>query len=1505
MTESQQYDELSDDQLRAIDSACMEFERALRQAEPVTIESLLPSVVPQIRTTLFRELLSVELEARLNRDEEPNVAEYETRFPDYSAEIFRAFAETEKLVASSHASVQILKAGQSMSAVRMQADIGIAPDHPGSSERTSSSVSQETTQLLPRHLGRYRLDKIVGQGAFGVVYQAHDEQLNRVVAVKTPHESIVADSQKAKAYLTEAQLVAGLDHPHIVPVYDFGSTDTVACYIVSRFIDGGSLSARLKRGSLSYADAATLTASIAEALQAAHRKGLIHRDVKPGNILIDTDGKAWLTDFGLALRDDNTLKGPKYVGTPAYMSPEQARGEEHRIDGRSDIFSLGAVLYEMLTGRPPFRASNQADLLQRIATTSPRPLRQYDEHIPRELERICLRALSQRASDRYATAHDMAENLREFLKELSSQQGTLPGERLRASVGSSRLNGSDPSIPILSSRSLEGSDAGLRSGSDLIKVVPRGLSSFDGHDAEFFLELLPGPRDRNGLPDSIRFWKRRIEETDADSTFAIGLIYGPSGCGKSSLMKAGLIPCLSPEVTTIYVEATDKGTENLLLRRLRNEYPELSKELGLTETLIALRREIIHSTGPKLLIVLDQFEQWLHSNKDAQNSELVKALRHCDGAHVQCIVMVRDDFWLAVSRFLQDLEVDAVPGRNVALVDLFSVDHAKSVLAAFGRAFGKLPETAGLVSRDQKTFLNNAVQGLADEGKVVSVRLSLFAEMMKDKSWTSTTLKEIGGATGIGVAFLEDAFSSSTAFPKHRLHQVAARRVLESLLPDSGTDIKGHMKSSDELCAASGYVDRRRDFDDLLRILDGELRLITPTELEEVAGDQWRVASEDNVSGNRATHHPAPATPNPPRFYQLTHDYLVPSLRDWLTQKQRETRRGRAELLLAERFALWNRKPENRNLPSAWEWLKIRLLTVRKRQTLPQREMLRQARRVHGLRWGIGLVTTMVIGIAMTQWVRNVRFNNLMDRMRTAVDTVASSDGAAVPVAVLNLGQYPSEHVLANLESRFAESHDSQKLALACAMAKYGKVDVDFIVDSIQNAPPSEVDNLAAALRQSKSDSVNALRRAAESRSSENDWVGKQRLAVVALHIGDASIASEMCQIRPDRIERLDFVLAWPAWRGDTQQLADFAGQLNDPALQSGLLTGLGAVRLEEVTIDAKRAWQPILTNWFQHANDAAVHSAAEWLLRRWRLEIPSIAASNAPVDGHQWQITKNSLSMVRIPAGTFQRRYGLMAKIAADPEFLTAPLQTVMLTHPILMSDREVTVRQFQQMMDDPTYNANEKAVRWRGADPVSSPTPDHPVQNVNWNDAVRFCNWLSHTEGLTPAYERTGKVWTMPAEGSRSRDFEEWRLVDRANGYRLPTSAEWEYACRAGSNTQDPFGDKVNTRFLEAFANTQSRVVLIEALEFNAEKCGSTPPNAWGLFDLHGNVREWIQDWVEAYPGQSAPDVDNVTDPTGPVENDPNLFKQIRDGIFYRTSTALVIDARFLGFRVVRTVE
>ena len=170
--------------------------------------------------------------------------------------------------------------------------------------------------------------------------------------------------------------------------------------------------------------------------------------------------------------------------------------------------------------------------------------------------------------------------------------------------------------------------------------------------------------------------------------------------------------------------------------------------------------------------------------------------------------------------------------------------------------------------------------------------------------------------------------------PEHRLHQKAAQAVLKALLPESGTDIKGQMRSRQELLEASGYANRPKDFDDLIHILDSEIRLITPTDPEgkEADGDSGSLTEPGQ------------------KYYQLTHDYLVHSLREWLTRKQKETRRGRAELKLAERSGLWNAKPENRHLPTLWEWLGIRTLTDPKKWTSPQRVMMSRATRLHSLR---------------------------------------------------------------------------------------------------------------------------------------------------------------------------------------------------------------------------------------------------------------------------------------------------------------------------------------------------------------------------------------------------------------------------------------------------------------------------------------------------------------------------------------------------------------------------
>ncbi len=487
-----------------------------------------------------------------------------------------------------------------------------------------------------------------------------------------------------------------------------------------------------------------------------HEHGLVHRDIKPANILLDNQGRPYLVDFGLALKDEDPSGGNCYAGTPAYMSPEQARGEAHRVDGRADIFSLGVVLYELLTERRPFHADSYDELRHQVETVDPRPPRSWNASITKELERICLKAMSKRAADRYETAGELAEDL-----------------QLYAEANVAQLSETDTTA-----ETTDTSDEAIGDSGSYMKIVPKGLRPYDASDANFFLGLLPGPRDRDGIPISITQWAAHIEHADERQPFSVGLIYGPSGCGKSSFVRAGLLPHLSPSVHAIYIEATAEDTEQRILKRLQRDYLDLEDHSALVEALADVRRGRGPGSQQKLLLVIDQFEQWLQGKNEDERRVLLHALRQCDGPRLQCLLLVRDDFWLAVSRFMAELEVDLVQGWNSGLIDLFDRQHARRVLEELGRSFGRLPDDLHKIDHGQSQFLERAIAALQEDDRVVPVRLVLFAEMVKDKPWHPATLRDLGGASGVGEAFLEDTFSARTANPQYRLHEPAVRGVV-------------------------------------------------------------------------------------------------------------------------------------------------------------------------------------------------------------------------------------------------------------------------------------------------------------------------------------------------------------------------------------------------------------------------------------------------------------------------------------------------------------------------------------------------------------------------------------------------------------------------------------------------------------------------------------------------------------------------------------------------------
>jgi serine/threonine protein kinase len=257
----------------------------------------------------------------------------------------------------------------------------------------------------------------IGRGGMGVVYKARQVRLNRLAAIKMVRVVGQAGTEELARFQREAQAVARLQHPNIVQIFDVGEHEGRP-FMALEFCPGGSLDKEVGDTPLPAPEAARLVEVLARAMQAAHEAQVIHRDLKPSNVLLMNDGTPKITDFGLAKRLDEagqTIEG-MVLGTPSYMAPEQAAGRSREVGPSADVYSLGAILYECLTGRPPFKGASLADTLIQVMQHEPVPPRQLQPRVPRDLETICLKCLRKAPAQRYASARELADDLERFCK---------------------------------------------------------------------------------------------------------------------------------------------------------------------------------------------------------------------------------------------------------------------------------------------------------------------------------------------------------------------------------------------------------------------------------------------------------------------------------------------------------------------------------------------------------------------------------------------------------------------------------------------------------------------------------------------------------------------------------------------------------------------------------------------------------------------------------------------------------------------------------------------------------------------------------------------------------------------------------------------------------------------------------------------------------------------------------------------------------------------------------
>ncbi|MGI9518419.1 MAG: SUMF1/EgtB/PvdO family nonheme iron enzyme [Pirellulaceae bacterium] len=876
------------------------------------------------------------------------------------------------------------------------------------------------------------------------------------------------------------------------------------------------------------------------------------------------------------------------------------------------------------------------------------------------------------------------------------------------------------------------------------------------------------------------------------------MIFGPSGCGKSSFVRAGLIPRLAHEIKAYYVDCTNPDLTTSLAAQLEpltdldDEHPDLPSVIR------NIRQHRDPAVDGKVVLVLDQFEQWLERCPDYSQHDLTEALRHCDSATIQCLILVRDDFWMNMSEFMRCIERKIEEGKNALSLPLFDERHAAKVLTAIGRANQCLPPATESLSRTGKRFVRDAVGSISENGKVLCVRLTILADMVNDRDWTTTNFKKTFGADGVGPAWLQLKLVDNAKVNRAMLP--ACELVLERLLPAAGAvDIKAAAVRESELKQAAEREHKARFFDVAIEYMRDQIKLVSGA----------RASADQQENGD---HEPE---------YRLTHDFFVTPVRQWLQQRQSTSLAGRTKTRFRELSNQYQVNRSRRYLPNPLEYLLSLMFIRRGSLDAGGRKLMSASHRFYLTTSILSVAALVLLTIGVSSLWKSQNANATIERL-------FAGDGAAAVQVIGEMKLNPDLYLGQLQEIALTSDSDTQRLRARSALLVLNDLPHEMLLRDLLGSVPdidsAEVPLLIAVVERHSATSQRLLSDFAEEQHPD-DLSLQARLAILQLVAGDFEPVSQLLNQTETPDLRTELVDQCATWHGPADKLHRLLATTDSEDIRFGAVEALAFIDPERIEPDLRKQIELLLFDLLRQepAPNGAMFNAFENCLKRWEA---SMNSDDLPQEGPDWQtLVANrdlpvELRLVRITGGTLYRSEG-----NPDPDPLYTPRDSVPVKT-FWISDIEVTVGLFREFVE--TRNS-DVALQNMYTELELWERHDEPMRSVALNDACRFLNWLSDRHHRQPCYR-------FVAQPQWARVLGYFEQIPGNDGFRLPTVDESEFAARAGSRSaRYSWGNSIDDPVVNRYAT-------VDCDEPSASR--ATFPNRFGIFECLGNVREYTND-------------------------------------------------------------